>query len=40
MVGKIIMLMWATRGAEPKDRPAIIKALAKMTRWWDRSGRR
>ncbi|MFJ6198858.1 hypothetical protein [Micromonospora sp. NPDC092111] len=33
VAGKLIALALATRGAEPKDRPGIIKAVAELFRW-------
>ena len=32
----IIIVMIALRGADPKDRPNIIKAVAELFRWWRR----
>ncbi|MEU2661192.1 hypothetical protein [Micromonospora sp. NPDC007220] len=33
VAGKLIALAVATRGADPKDRPNIIKAVAELFRW-------
>lgn len=33
VAGKIIALVVALRGADPKDRPGIIKAVAELFRW-------
>lgn len=33
VAGKIIITAVALRGAEPKDRPSIIKAVAELFRW-------
>jgi hypothetical protein len=30
---KLIGLRWACKGADPKDRPGIIKAVAELFRW-------
>lgn len=34
---KIIVLRISLRGSDPKDRANIIKAVAEMFRWWNRS---
>jgi hypothetical protein len=34
VTGKVIIVCWSLRSTEPKDRPAIITALAEMFRWW------
>jgi hypothetical protein len=33
VAGKIIITAVALRGADPKDRPGIIKAVAELFRW-------
>ncbi|MFK3983121.1 hypothetical protein ACI2K4_22430 [Micromonospora sp. NPDC050397] len=33
VLGKIIIAALALRGADPKDRPSIIKAIAELFRW-------
>jgi hypothetical protein len=35
-VGKIIVTGIALRGAEPEDRPKILKEVAGIFRWWQR----
>ena len=38
VVGKLIALGIALRGADPKERPSIIKAVAELFRWRNHSG--
>lgn len=33
VAGKIIITAMALRGADPRDRPAIIRAVAELYRW-------
>jgi hypothetical protein len=33
VAGKIIVVLIALRGSDPKDRPNIIKAVAELFRW-------
>jgi hypothetical protein len=33
VAGKVIITAVALRGADPKDRPAIIRAVAELFRW-------
>lgn len=35
-VAKVVVSIWVTRGADPKDRVAILKAVAELFRWWRR----
>lgn len=39
VAGRIIVVCVALRGAEPKDRPHIIKAVAELFRWFGRTSR-
>lgn len=34
VTGNVIIVCWSLRGTKPKDRPAIIAALAELFRWW------